>query len=154
MSRTVRSSAGSSRPERLSASQALSRSRERSQPCGMVRATPGGHPARTHQPPDLDRPLDRAAGGMKVDRQLAFPEPLKQRAQPLRRRLVDRAVRRDPFAAPRAAGIRLALGEEERDRRRFRLLSRDRASGCEIGGALGERDPRRRHEPDGNRKDR
>jgi hypothetical protein len=71
-----------------------------------------------HQTADRETGRHGSAGRMEIDWQLAAAEPAEQRAQAPVGARVDGALGRDPFPAAGTAGIRVALGEEERDRRR------------------------------------
>ena len=74
---------------------------------------------------------------MEIDRQLALGRSGQQRAQAGRGAGVEGAVRGDPFGTARTAGMRLALGEEENDRRRGRVLLLRRGRGSFAGGGAG-----------------
>ena len=102
-------------------------------------------PALPHQPPDRKPGRDRAARRMEEDRQLAPAELLQERAQAIVGAGVEGAVGRDPFAAADPAGIGVALGDEEHDRRRQRrrFLGRGRLAG-RGGGLAGRRRSGRR----------
>ena len=112
------------------------------------------HAVQAHQPADQHRAAHRSAGGMKIDRQFAPAELPEQRPQALRSLAVDRAVGCDPLAAALSAGIRLALRDEEDDRRQ--LLARLRQDRLRVlQRALRRRGvARRRREDDRYRKRR
>jgi hypothetical protein len=83
----------------------------------MVRPDPGRHAALAHEAADRHAALDRAAGRMEIDRKLALTQSVEEAAQAPVRVLIDRSLGGDPFAAARAAGVRLAFRDVEHNGR-------------------------------------
>jgi hypothetical protein len=106
---------------------------------------PGRHLALAQEPADDHRLLLQPARGLKEDRQLAPAELGQERPQPLRSAEVELALGGDPFAAARAARVRLAFRRVEDDRRgdgaRLRLGFRRGLAGAVglRGGGAGHR---------------